>query len=460
MLAWMSVLVEEAGFDRVTLRNAAGEACLSAPPGAATASAHSAPAWPAAGQPGRVAMLDLHLGPESGQPGLSFAVSLLTAPIAGRPVQAALRFDLDPRRYLYPLVQRWPTSSPTAETLLVRADGDSVLFLNELRHRADTALKLRMKVSESFELPAARAVAGQTGVLVGCDYRGVPVLAALRSIPGSPWFMVAKVDLDEVRAPLREHTAVAFALASSALLLGFFGWRLAGWRRTVRGLERELAVEHSRRQDAEALRLLVEEKTVLLREVHHRVRGNLQFLSSLLNLQASTESGKAAAVQLKQTQSRVRAMATLHESLYRFGSAGRVELGAYLRQLCDHISRAYALEEAGVRIVVKASPIELPVEQAAPCGLIVNELVSNSARHAFSGRQGEIHVDLTAGPGENLTLAISDTGPGLPADLDPERSGGLGLQLVSMLSHRLGATLTIERGNGSSFRIVVPVPRG
>lgn len=461
MLDWLNILVEARGFDRITFLDGSGQPRLTAPPGPLPPQATLTPARLGQLTLGSAEMIDLHLSPGADRIRLSFAVRLRTAPARGLPVDATLLFDLDPRRYLYPLLQRWPTSSPTSDTLLVRADGDHVLFLNDLRHRQDTALKFRLRISDVPDLPAAQAVSGKTGFVEGPDYRGVPVLAALRKVPGSPWSIVTKVDLSELRAPLREHAVVAAVFATSMLLLGLFGWRIAGWRRAAREFEQALAAEQARRQNAEALRLLVEEKTVLLREVHHRVRGNLQFLSSLLNLQASSESGKPAAVQLRQTQNRVRAMAMLHESLYRFGTRGQVDLGTYLKQLCDHVSRAHALEEAGVRVVVRTVPVELPVEQAAPCGLIVNELVSNSARHAFLGsEQGEILVSLTTGPGETLTLEVSDTGVGLPDGLEPERSGGLGLQLVSMLSRQLGATLSIERREGSVFRIVVPVPRG
>ncbi|MCX7824265.1 MAG: hypothetical protein N2689_01745, partial [Verrucomicrobiae bacterium] len=123
-------------------------------------------------------------------------------PVPGQPPVGVLLLRINPNRVLFPLIQSWPTSSRTAETLLVRRDGDDVLYLNELRHQKGTALNLRIPVSAK-KLPAAMAVRGEVGVVEGVDYRFVPVVAVLRPVPGTPWFMVAKADREEVYASLR-----------------------------------------------------------------------------------------------------------------------------------------------------------------------------------------------------------------------------------------------------------------
>ena len=135
---------------------------------------------------------------------------------------------IDPYQFLFSLIQSWPTPSETAETLLVRREGDNVVFLNELRHRKDTALTLRFPISEK-QLPAAMAARGLEGVVEGIDYRGVPVLAVMRAIPDSPWFLVAKVDKEEIYAPIRERfqlvTIIVILLISTAgVSVGLF-WR-------------------------------------------------------------------------------------------------------------------------------------------------------------------------------------------------------------------------------------------
>lgn len=132
-----------------------------------------------------------------------------------------LLLRIDPYDFLYPLIQSWPTPSRTSETLLIRRDGDEVLYLNELRHAKNSALSLRLPVSQKL-LPASLAVQGREGIVEGIDYRGVPVLAALRGIPDSPWFLVAKVDLDEVYAPINEraHLVIVLVLILIALTGG------------------------------------------------------------------------------------------------------------------------------------------------------------------------------------------------------------------------------------------------
>lgn len=150
------------------------------------------------------------------------------------PVIGAVYFRIDPYRYLFPLIQGWPTPSRSAETLLVRRDDDHILYLNELRHRKETALRLRLPVSEE-RLPAAMAARKQEGVLEGLDYRQIPVLAAIRAVPATPWFMIAKIDRDEAYAPLRAIALLAVALVSLLIMAAGAGvglwWRQqrAGW---------------------------------------------------------------------------------------------------------------------------------------------------------------------------------------------------------------------------------------
>ncbi len=133
------------------------------------------------------------------------AVSPILDP-QGRAIAVGL-YRTDPKSVLFPLIQTWPTPSQTAETLLVQRDGDDVLFLNNLRHRANTALSLREPLKR-HDLPAGQAVSGKKGLFQGKDYRGVEVLADLRPIPDSPWFMVAKVDTSEILAEARYRGAV------------------------------------------------------------------------------------------------------------------------------------------------------------------------------------------------------------------------------------------------------------
>ncbi len=171
----------------------------------------------------------------------------------GRGPAAVLILRSDPQRYLFPLIQTWPTPSPSAETLLVRRDGDDVLFLNALRHKADTALSLRIPHSDSA-LPAARGLHGVTGIFEGVDYRGVRVLSDLRPVPGSAWFMVAKVDAEEVYAELGFRSAVISALVLAGIVLSGLLAALV-YRHRRQGLYRRLyEAERLRRKAQEEIR--------------------------------------------------------------------------------------------------------------------------------------------------------------------------------------------------------------
>jgi PAS domain S-box-containing protein len=203
----------------------------------------------------RVRLTDIHRG-DAGDVHLNIIIPIL--PPAG-PQPAALTpqpsslpiavvlLELNPNRFLYPLVQSWPTPSPTAETLLVRRDGDDALFLNELRHQKGTALTLRRPLKEP-RLPAAMAARGEVGTTEGVDYRGVPVVAVVRAVPGMPWFMVAKMDRAEIYAPLREQALAAGGGLGALLLAAMLGVGLLWRQRATEILTRELA----ERQQAEA----------------------------------------------------------------------------------------------------------------------------------------------------------------------------------------------------------------
>ena len=176
---------------------------------------------------------DLYISKLSDTVRLTLVVPLLVTERNKTVPVGTLLLRVDPYQFLYPLIQSWPTPSDSAETLLIRRDGDEVVFLNELRHRKNTALKLRFKITEET-LPAAMALRGTTGVVEGMDYRGVPVLAALRPIPGSTWSLVSKVDKEEIYRPLVERSW--FLVLLIILLLTITGLGLLFiWNR--RGLE-------------------------------------------------------------------------------------------------------------------------------------------------------------------------------------------------------------------------------
>jgi len=182
----------------------------------------------------------------------------------GEPV-GVLCLEVDPYRFLYSRLQTWPTPSPTAETVLIRREGNEVVYLNELRHRKDTALSFRLPINKLPDSTAAMAARGQEGFLEGVDYRNVPVLAAVRGVPGTSWFLLAKVDREEIEAPLRERTWAVGIIVFILLMAAVMGVGLLGRRRDAQWLEKQLESERERQALAEQVLCLKEQANDELR---------------------------------------------------------------------------------------------------------------------------------------------------------------------------------------------------
>lgn len=209
-----------------------------------------------------------------------------------------------------------------------------------------------------------------------------------------------------------------------------------------------------------ALRQSLAEKVALLKEVHHRVKNNLQIVASLLNLQADRTANPEAVAALSDTRNRIRSMALLHEVLYRSENLALINLAAYVRELSDQLVRVFGHVPALVQVERRIAAISLPLEQAVPCGLIINELVTNALKYGFpDGKTGRVLVEVDLNDGR-VELAVSDSGVGLPPGFDPAASSSLGLQLVRNLAVQLGGSLEWERGTagGAFFRVRFPAP--
>ena len=226
----------------------------------------------------------------------------------------------------------------------------------------------------------------------------------------------------------------------------------------VLGVSRDVT---ERRQAEDALRASLEEKEVLLKEIHHRVKNNLQIVSSLLHLQTSRVKSPEVRALLEDTRLRVRSMALLHETLYRSENLARLDMVAYVEALCAHLLRVCGHGPARILLERELEPVLIDLEQAVPCGLIINELVSNAFKHAFpESRDGRIVVELhQESPGRAL-LAVWDDGAGLPPDVEARRAETLGARLVSSLASQLRGTLEIlPKGpaGGAAFRVRFPL---
>jgi PAS domain S-box-containing protein len=221
-------------------------------------------------------------------------------------------------------------------------------------------------------------------------------------------------------------------------------------------LERELVERQRAEQQVTAS---LNEKEVLLREIHHRVKNNLQIISSLLNLQARHVHNPQTVEAFQESQQRVRSMALVHEKLYQSQDLASIDLAEYIRSLAQYLSRAYGLDQHRVSIEVIAKDVFLDINTAIPCGLIVNELISNSLKYAFpDGRSGQVAVTVNSGGDRQLTLTVTDDGVGFPEDLDLGNTQSLGLQLVDTLVTQLDGTIALDRDSGTTFRVTFAVP--
>jgi len=220
ILSWVKSLQrlqQYQSYQSVLLLEPKGNMRLSVPEGEKLLDPFSKQLVLEAAQNKRVILSDLYRDEISNVIRLSLLVPILLQRGEKPVTVAVILLRIDPHLFLYPLIQTWPTSSRSSETLLIRREGEEVVFLNELRHRKNTALVLRSPVSRQ-DLPAAMVARGQVGIAEGFDYRGVAVLAALRRIPDSPWFLVAKIDQEEIYAPIRWESRL-IAILSGVLVL-------------------------------------------------------------------------------------------------------------------------------------------------------------------------------------------------------------------------------------------------
>lgn len=220
----------------------------------------------------------------------------------------------------------------------------------------------------------------------------------------------------------------------------------------------DLAKAIKRSRSEKKIRESLKEKEVLLREIHHRVKNNMQVVTSLLNLQARKITDEKALQAIRESQDRIHVMSLVHETLYRSDDLHSITMKQYFTRLTDDIAKLYP---ATVHCQVEADNVTLSINDAIPVGLIANELITNAFKHAFTdGRQGEIRVTLGQKPNGSMELVVADNGVGISDDIDLLESKTLGLQLVSRLaSGQLAGTFEVVRKQGTSFHVCFTSPR-
>jgi len=236
----------------------------------------------------------------------------------------------------------------------------------------------------------------------------------------------------------------------------------------LRGYAKVLRDETERRQAEEQLRNSLAEKHALLQEVHHRVKNNLQVITSLLSIQTTRVDNQDVSTILADTENRVRTIAALHESLYSSDNLARIEFSSYLQRLVNDLTGFYGVDPKRLAVAVRAEKLLIDIGKAIPLGLVVNELVTNTFKHAFpKGRSGTVEIALehagaaagNLGPTSPrlVQLTVRDNGIGLPADIRPDETPSMGLHLVHILAKQLDAKVSIAGREGTTVALKFPV---
>ena len=290
-----------------------------------------------------------------------------------------------------------------------------------------------------------------------------PVLAFIKDKSGRILYVNnASSDAEDIAAQLRADTSVfesgepsrtieevttAGGQVRQMLCFRFIFDDAAG-RRLLGGVSVDITEQKAAER---ALSETLTAKDVLLREVHHRVKNNLQTISSLLNMQAELLPDFAARHALRDAQRRVHSMALIHEQMYGDKDMDEVDFGEYAKRLTRDLFDSFGVQAGRVRLRFALDPVSLAMDQMIPCGLILNELVTNSLKYAFPGeRAGEILVSLRCGDGRTVTMAVADNGVGLPPAIEGKRSESLGTRIVEILTRQLGGSLDRQSGGGVS----------
>jgi PAS domain S-box-containing protein len=237
-------------------------------------------------------------------------------------------------------------------------------------------------------------------------------------------------------------------------------------------ISKQRAAQLERDRAEEELRASLLDKEVLLKEIHHRVKNNMQMISSLLSLQAGSIKDPRILQPFRESQNRVKAMALIHEKLYQSTSLAKVNLAEYVQSLATDLMRSYSMASSEIRLCCDIAEVEMEIDAVIPCGLIINELVSNSIKYAFPDRvslnrtidqgndfqptsaESEIRICFLLNPANQYVLTVADNGIGMSKNLDFRNTTSLGLQLVCALAAKLGGTIEMDSENGTLFMII------
>ncbi|MFC1569370.1 histidine kinase dimerization/phosphoacceptor domain -containing protein [bacterium] len=210
-----------------------------------------------------------------------------------------------------------------------------------------------------------------------------------------------------------------------------------------------------RKKAEEKIKASLEEKEILLKEIHHRVKNNLQVICSLLYLQSKKAKDNEAIEMLKESQNRIKAMALIHEKLYQSEDIVHVDFSEYINSLTSYLIKSYCVNSWDITINKEIGNVEINIDKAIPCGLIINELISNSLKHAFpDASKGEIDIQIDSINSDQVMMHVKDNGIGMPEGIDIKKVNTLGLRLINTLVEQLEGTMEINRNKGTEYNII------
>ncbi|MBN1326522.1 MAG: MASE1 domain-containing protein [Candidatus Cloacimonetes bacterium] len=239
----------------------------------------------------------------------------------------------------------------------------------------------------------------------------------------------------------------------SLVEVDIFGMPLVidGKKIAIHALYRDISV---RKRNEEIIKQELMEKEILLKEVHHRVKNNMQIISSLINMQSTLIKKDEVKQLFLDSKNRVKTMALIHEKLYQTEDFSRIEFGDYIRRLISDLMKSYRVDSDRIKLIISIENISMDINIAVPCGLIINELISNAIKYAFPGdRSGTLQISLVRQNDDNFEMTVTDDGIGLPSDFDVNKTESLGLQLVHALVNQLHGRIDINGRDGLQIKI-------
>ncbi len=269
-----------------------------------------------------------------------------------------------------------------------------------------------------------------------------------------------RATIQQLQASEQQLKAANQQLQASEQQVRAANQQLQASEQQIRAANQQLQAEVTeRKKEHKKVIAALKEKEVLLKEIHHRVKNNMQVISSILNLQSRHIKDKHALKMFEDSQNRIKSMALVHEKLYESENLAGIDFAEYIRSMTSYLFSLYKIGQAiGLNIDIK--DILLDVNTAIPCGLIINELISNSLKYAFpEGIVGEICIQLFSDKDDKFTLIVKDNGIGFPKDLDFRETESLGMQLVIMLVEQLEGTIELDKSKGTNFKITFEKPK-